>query len=113
ICSLGKTKLIVHHGETGIHQIHEAFREYVKEGPNIISTYQKIETELDSLGIKYELQQVGARVDIRPCHDPKNPDGIRLIKFFLEHSELPQKVIEDVSEFLRTKGDFLDLDHGY
>ncbi len=105
--------MIVHHGERGIDEIHRAFRHYVKPGPNVISTHQDVRCILDSLRMAYEFHNMRAEVDIRPCHDPKNPDGIKLIKFFLEHTELPDEVIKEVSAFLREKGDVMEVDHGY
>lgn len=113
ICSWGTNAFIVHHGQYGINEVHQAFRSFVKEGPNIISTYNKVKSELDAVRIPYRLETVITQVDIRPCHDPKNEDGRRLIKFFLECSELPEEIIEKVSAFLRAKGDFMKQDVGY
>ncbi|MBP9782706.1 MAG: class I SAM-dependent methyltransferase [Candidatus Pacebacteria bacterium] len=111
--SLGTTKLIVHHGEFGINEVQEKFRSYVKSGPNIISTYHDVKRVLDSVNIPYELNVVDTKVDIRPCHDLKNKDGTNLIKFFLEHSELPEETLTQVSAFLKNKGDIIKQDDGY
>lgn len=113
IRSWGKIALIVHHGERGINEIHQALRSLVKEGPNIISTYNKVKNELDIAKIPYDFDVVMTQVDIRPCHDPKNEDGRKLIRFFLEHSELSEDIIENVSLFLKSKGDFMKQDVGY
>lgn len=113
ICTYGTNSFIVHHGEKGINEIHQAFRSYVKPGNNIISTYNNVKIELDNLHVPYNLDIVMTKTDIRPCHDPKNEDGRKLIKFFLERSELSENIIEEVSSFLREKGDFLKQDVGY
>ena len=113
IRSFGSNAFIVHHGERGINEVHQEFRVLVKEGPNIISTYNQVRNTLELAEILFSLDVVLTKVDIRSCHDPKNPDGRMLIKFFLERSELPEDVFENVSKFLKAKGDFMTQDVGY
>ncbi|HMP67703.1 MAG TPA: class I SAM-dependent methyltransferase [Candidatus Paceibacterota bacterium] len=113
IKNFGKNAIIVHHGMKGINEVHEAFRSFVKLGPNIISTYKEVKQELDAEQIPYFFEVAMSRVDIRACQNPNNEDGKKLIKFFLEHSELSEKIIVEVRTFLRTKGDFMEQYVGY
>ncbi len=104
--------LIVHHGQQGINTIQQQFRSYVKSGNNIISTYQDVTNALDQLDINYTCQVHPTTVDIRPCKDPQNPHGRNMIKFFLEHSTLPEPIISEVSTYFQTLPDYIQHDMG-
>lgn len=113
ILPLADKLVIVHHGKHGINEVHEAFRKYVKEGPNIISTYQNVASALDHLKITYDLKIYDTYVDVSSCKDSNNEDGRKLIKFFLEHSTLPESTFEEVSNWFKTKSDSMKHDVGY
>jgi len=113
IFSLADKLVIVHHGKYGINEVHQAFHSLVRKGPNIIGTYEKIARILDSLKIPYNLEIYDTYVDVSSCKDPKNEDGRKLIKFFLEHSVLSEDIIEEVSKWFRTKPDIMRHDVGY
>lgn len=113
IIKISSKAIIVHHGERGINTIHQQFSKYVKPGPNIISTHKLITSSLDEIGKEYTFENYETTVDVTPCHDPKNKDGVNMIKFFLEQSELPQNIIEEVSAFIREEiGDTMIHDMG-
>ncbi len=112
LCRMADKSLIIHHGKQGINTIHKRFSQYVKEGPYIISTHEDITRELDELGIDYSLNTYPTNVDVRPCKDSKNPEGRKMIKFFLERSELPEEVIEEVSTFFTTMPDTMNHEMG-
>ena len=105
--------IIVHHGKLGINEVHQQFRRYVKPGPHIISTWENVQNVLDTLGIKYTLEVRDTEVNLFSCKDPKNKEGRKLIKFFLEHSELPENVIEEVSEWHKSRPDIMKQDVGF
>ncbi len=110
IHAAANSALIIHHGQAGINTIQERFHHYVKPGPHIISTHRAVTTTLDQLDINYTCHVYPTTVDIRPCKDPTNPSGRNLIKFFLEHAELPDKVIKEVSRYFRTLPDIMQHD---
>ena len=113
VFSFANSALIVHHGERGINEVHEAFRKYTKEGPNIISTYTNVKEALEELEIPFELQVVDTKVDVSACKDPHNPDGQKLIKFFLERSVLPDTIINEVSEWFKSRPNIMIHNAGY
>ncbi|GEM_PF-4300284 len=112
INSSANQALIIHHGEAGINTVQQRFQKYVKPGPNIISTHRDVDKMLDQLGIEYTCQVYPTQVDVRPCKDPTNPHGRNMIKFFLEHSNLPEEVMQEVSAYFRTLPDFMQHDIG-
>ncbi len=113
IFSFADKLVIVHHGKYGINEVHEAFRSLVRKGPNIISTYENIVQILDLLKIPFNLEVHDTYVNVSSCKDPKNEDGRKLIKFFLEHSVLSEDTIEEVSRWFQTKLDIMRHDVGY
>lgn len=108
-----KKMIIVHHGEYGINEVHEAFREKVMPGNNIISTFNKVAQTLDRLKISYKLNVYDTKINITPCKESKNKDGIKLIKFFLEHSLLNNETIKMVRKWLKNKPDIMTHNVGY
>ncbi len=112
INSFASQALIIHHGPNGINTVHEAFREHVKEGPHIISTYKDLEQALQEEGIPYKLDTFPSQVDIRPIKESGNEDGKKLIEFFLERTDLSDEVIERVREFFRDKPDTMTHEVG-
>ena len=109
---LAEKAIIVHHGKEGINTIHDRFPHYVKEGPNIISTYENVVEALDNLGIAHTLNVYPTAVNIGPCKDPQNPDGRKMIKFFLEKTDLPEEILKEVSAFIRNLPDIMNHDIG-
>lgn len=102
IISFGKRSIIVHHGRRGIHTVHEAFPQYVKKiGPHVISTYHDVAKTLEGLGVSFSLYEGTAELDITACKDPLNVDGMKLISFFLENTELPHAVFREVSDWMK------------
>jgi len=113
INSSANQALIIHHGEAGINTVQQHFQKYVKSGPNIISTHRDITNTLDQLDINYTCQVYPTTVDIRPCKDPTNPHGRNMIKFFLEHSQLSEEIIIEVSSYFQTQPDYMQHDMGF
>lgn len=109
----GNKLVIVHHGKLGINEVHQEFRACVKQGPHIISTWEDVEKALGAANIPYDLQIRDTEVNVSSCKDPKNEEGRRLIRFFLERSELPEKTIKDVSSWFRKRPDMMKQDVGY
>ncbi len=105
--------ILVHHGKFGINEVHQQFRSYVKPGPHTISTWEDVQHSLDTVGIPYTLEIRDTQVNISSCKDPKNEEGIKLIKFFLEHSELGPNIIEEVSDWFKKMPDMMKQDVGY
>jgi SAM-dependent methyltransferase len=99
----GETLILVHHGERGINEVHQAFREEVMEGPHIVSTDNDVAGELDELGREYELLTLESSVDVSACAHPLNPVGRNLIRFFLERSDLDEDSFERVSKWFRKR----------
>lgn len=112
LCRLADKSLIVHDGTYGINMVRQVFPQLVKRGPYIISTYTDVERTLEKLGIKYDTTCLQTSIDIRPAHDPSNPEGRNLIRFFLEQQEISENSYREVSAFLKEKGDFLRHDIG-
>lgn len=112
ICGSGRRTILVHHGIRGIHEIHQQFSSYVNRTAYTISTYETIADTLNQLAIPYRLDVYDTFVDITPCKQ-LTPDGIDLIKFFLEQSVVSQKILEEVSEFLKTMPDKMLHTVGY
>jgi len=110
INSSANQALIIHHGEAGINTVQQRFQKYVKPGPNIISTHRDITNTLDHLDINYTCQVYPTTVDIRPCKDPTNPHGRNMIKFFVEHSQLSEEIITEVSSYFQTQPDYIQHD---
>ena len=105
IGSFARKMVIVHHGKKGINLVHEKFSKYVKKGPNIISTYEKVTQALNALKIPYSIEIIETQVNIHPCKDPHNLPGRNMIKFFLERTDLPESTIKEVAQFLKTQPD--------
>lgn len=109
----GDKMIIVHHGKFGINEVHQQFRNYVRQGSNIISTWEDVKKALDFVNIQYDLQIRNTETNVASCKDSRNNEGRRLIKFFLEHSELPEKTVEEVSDWFKLRPDILKQDVGY
>jgi SAM-dependent methyltransferase len=107
---LADKALIIHHGKEGINTIHEKFPHYVTEGPHIISTHEDVALALDGLNIGYDVSVYSTNVNVRPCKDPQNYEGRKMIKFFLESTEISDKIIEEVSGFFCTMPDTMNHD---
>ena len=103
ILNFAEKTIIVHHGKNGINTVHQKFRKYVKKGNNIISTHEDVLNALNKLGVEYNYKKYSATLNIAPCKDPNNKDGRNMIKFFLEKSVLPNKIIDEVSKWFRDK----------
>lgn len=111
--AMGDKLIIVHHGKLGINQVHQQFRLHVKQGPHIISTWEDVKKALDHAKISYNLQIRDTEVNVSSCKDSENEEGRRLIKFFLEHSELPEETIKEVSDWFNSRPDMMKQDVGY
>ncbi|MBS3080202.1 class I SAM-dependent methyltransferase [Candidatus Pacearchaeota archaeon] len=97
--------IVVHHGENGINKVQKKFKKYVKKGPNIIGTYKDILVSLEKLGIKYDYDIYEATVNVSHCKNPKDKEGINMIKFFLERSKLSKDIIIEVSKWFKEEMD--------
>lgn len=113
VCATADKIFVVHHGVFGINEVHQQFRDYVKPGPHIISTWVDVQKSLDALGLKYEMEVRDTEVQVAACQDSKNEEGRRLIKFFLERSEPSESQIEEVSAWFRTRPKAMKQDVGY
>ena len=101
-----KEVCIVHHGEGGINEVHQAFSEWVREGPHIISTYNQIISCLEQLkeqgmNFEYVLHEFKSLIDVKDCQNPASKRGRALIAFFLErdYETIPRRVRRDVRDF--------------
>jgi SAM-dependent methyltransferase len=113
ICGMAKKSVVVHHGERGINEVHEAFRSEVKKGANIISTWRDVKKALDDAGIAYDLQIVETEVDVSSCRESGNHEGLNLIRFFLERTDLPDSLIVKVREWFKKRPEKMGQDVGY
>jgi hypothetical protein len=113
VCTTADKVFVVHHGVFGMNEVHERFRDYVKPGPHIISTWVDVQKSLDALGFKYELEVRDTEVQVAACQDPQNEEGRKLIKFFLERSDPSEKEIKKVSAWFRTRPKVMKHDVGY
>jgi SAM-dependent methyltransferase len=113
ICAASEKAIVVHHGKLGINEVHERFRDYVRVGDNIVSTWEDVRRALDRIGASYELQIAYSEADVSSCNDPQNPEGRNLIKFFLDRADLSDDRIVEVSDWFRTRPDTLLQDDGY
>lgn len=101
ILRLGREVLIGHHGQRGIGQVQEQFKEHVTGGPHIISTDTDVQAVLDSLGTEISeryLERHGfvASIDV-------NSYGNRdLVAFFLQcdPAKLEDALMRDVHLYL-------------
>ncbi len=109
-----KRAIIVHHGQQGINEVHERFRQHMNaRRANIISTFHSIKATLTKLSIPYKLRVFGTRFNTGPIKE-LDSDGKNLIRFFLEMSDLPPEVFEEVSAWFRIRPDKAMLhDVGY
>ena len=105
--------VVVHHGKFGMNEVHQKFRQHVKKGPHIISTWEDVQKSLDATGIPYTSEVRDTEVNVSSCKDPENSEGRKLIKFFLERSELPEYIIKSVSSWFATRPDVMKQDVGY
>ena len=112
IYSFSKITVIVHHGPHGINEVHEKFREYVKEGPHIIGTYAGVATALKSEKIEFQFDTFPSEVNIKSIKEAGNETGKKLIEFFLERTDLSDDVIEDVRNYFRERLDTMRHDVG-
>ena len=113
IITISDKAIIVHHGKRGINTIQEKFRAQVKSGPNIISEHTLITSLLDKMNVDYTFENYETKVNVKPCHTPDDKHGSNMIKFFLEKSELPQALLNEVSKYIREEiGDTMIHDMG-
>lgn len=97
--------LVVHHGQRGINTVHEAFREHIHPGPNVISTDVQVWDALWTLprmGRQFLRSQFASTVDVSSIADPTSLRGRNLISFFLERdiNTIDPDVVRRVREFL-------------
>lgn len=85
---LGEELLVVHHGKRGINTVHEAFRQHVHPGPNVISTDDDVAEAMQRMpligGRRSGHHRFESQVDVKSIADPHSLRGLNLLSFFLE-----------------------------
>jgi hypothetical protein len=102
---LGQELLVVHHGKRGINTVHEAFREHVHAGPNVISTDDDVADTMQRLlliGRRFGHYRFPSSVDVSSIADPGSLRGKNLISFFLERAidTIDPEVVRQVRDFV-------------
>lgn len=100
---LGDELLVVHHGKRGINTVHEAFREHVHPGLNVISTDDDVEHAIRQwllVGRRWRHYRFPSAVDVSSIADPDSLRGRNLISFFLELATIDPDVMRQVREFI-------------
>lgn len=102
---LGQELLVVHHGKRGINTVHEAFREYVHPGKNIVSTDDDVAyamQQLPLIGRRWGHYRFPSAVDVSSIADPDSLRGRNLISFFLERAidTIDPEVVRRVRDFI-------------
>lgn len=102
---LGDELLVVHHGKRGINTVHEAFREYVHPGKNIVSTDDDVAYAMQQLlliGRRWGHYRFPSAVDVASIADPDSLRGRNLISFFLERAidTIDPEVVRRVRDFI-------------
>lgn len=92
--------LIVHHGYRGINEIQLAFRDWVVQEANEISTHEDVCSALDTLEIEYSTQPITSTFTA----DPSSEDFPNLARFFLEDPNLTLEQIAAVGDYCRKRG---------
>jgi hypothetical protein len=102
--SLTGKMIIVHHGERGINEVHQNFGDFIRKGPNIMSTHENVLTNLTDLGINYTCEVYPTQTNISACKDPSNLIGKNMIRFFLDQPNLSQEELLEVSKYFKRLG---------
>lgn len=102
---LGHELLVVHHGKCGINTVHEAFREHVHPGKNVISTDDDVADAMQRLvllGRHWGHYRLPSAVDVTSIADPDSLLGRNLISFFLERAidTIEPEVVQQVRNFI-------------
>lgn len=105
-----KETCILHHGQGGINTIHQAFSEWVRKGPHIISTYAQVvaclsQLQKEGMAFEYDVCEFQSAIDVKECQNPESSRGRDLITFFLEsdYERLSVRARCDVHDFFRNQ----------